>query len=232
MNKTIACLKWGSKYDSNYVNILYNMCKRHTSIPFEFVCFTDNAYGLDSKITIKSLPNVNLSGWWLKPYVFCKTNGLRGNILFLDLDIVIYENIDKLWNYNSSDFLIIRDFTRHMNPGWQRYNSSVFRFIADDYYWIWDNFINDHKQIVNKNHGDQDYLYSILKNKAKFWPDHWIQSYKWEMRDKNDVALVNGRRNFTCVKDPRIVDEGCIAVFHGDPNPHVVTDPWVINHWK
>jgi len=232
MDRTIACLKWGNKYSPHYVNVLYNMCRRHNSEYFNFICFTDNSDGLDKEIIIKSLPNSSLHGWWYKPFVFCKENNIKGTVLFLDLDVIVYDNIDKLWNYRKNDFLIIRDFTKHMNPAWDKFNSSVFRFEADNCYWIWEKFYKEKTQIMSKMHGDQDYLYSILKNNAFHWPDNWIQSYKWEMRDKHDIILIDGKRNFKDIKDPKLTEECSIAVFHGEPNPHEVKDPWVIKNWK
>lgn len=230
--KTVVCLKWGEKYSPEYVNVLYNMVNRHSGIEYDFVCLTDNAYGLDSRIVYKTLPKIGVQGWWMKPYVFSKDLGFEGDVLFFDLDLVIFGNIDKLWTYNPANFCIIRDFTRQMNPSWRKFNSSVFRFPANQYHWIWDEFEKDHRKIIPKNHGDQDYLYSILNQQARYWPDEWIQSYKWEMRDRNELGIVNGKRNFMNTRDPK-VDPNCfVAVFHGDPNPHECRDPWVIENWK
>ena len=231
-NKTIVCLKWGTKYPSHYVNVLYNMCRKHSTVPFNFICLTENSEGLYSDIIIKTLPRIPLQGWWYKPYVFSQDLQLKGDVLFLDLDLVIFDNIDKLWIYNPREFTIIRDFTRHMNPAWQKFNSSVFRFNAENNRWIWDHFIKNHKTIMTKNHGDQDYLYNILKDKAKHWPDDWIRSYKWEMRDKQDLSVINGKRSFAQDKPPRIESGSCIAVFHGEPNPADCRDSWVIENWK
>ena len=232
MKKTIVCLRWGDKYSPQYVNILYNMCKRHSTTSFDFICFTDDYHHLNKEIIVKPLPKIGLQGWWFKPWIFSKENGLTGDVLFLDLDLIVYDNIEKLWSCCPDDFVIIRDFTRHMNPAWKKFNSSVFRFNAEKYYWIWDDFRSDYKNIMNKNQGDQDYLYNILHDKTKFWPDSWIQSYKWEMREKSEVQLINGKRNFTSIKSPKLISECCIAVFHGDPNPDQVKDPWVIENWK
>lgn len=229
---TIVCLKWGTKYSPQYVNVLYNMCKRHCTVPFEFVCMTEDARDLSPNITVKPLPNIPLHGWWLKPWVFSKENNFQSDILFLDLDIVIHDNIDKLWTFSPNDFCIIRDFTRQQNPNWKKFNSSVFRFTPRECYLVWDTFYKDHQRITTKNHGDQDYLYTILQNQAKTWPDNWIRSYKWEMRDRNDVKFVNGKRNFVDIKEPTVIRDSCIAVFHGEPNPHDVKDPWVIKNWK
>ena len=232
MDKSIVCLKWGSKYSSQYVNVLYNMCKRHSTLPFNFVCLTDNPADLNSNIIVKTLPNLPIHGWWYKPYVFSKDLNLKGEVLFLDLDIIVHNNIDKLWSIYPNSFVIIRDFTRHMNPGWKKFNSSVFRFNVKNYNWVWEDFEKNFQKIISKTHGDQDYLYNILDKHGMFWPDDWIQSYKWEMRDKSDVSLIKGKRNFTSIKTPNLNPNCCIAVFHGEPNPHDVKDPWVIENWK
>lgn len=232
MNRNIVCLKWGDKYSSHYVNVLYNMCKRHSKESFNFICLTDNPSNLSKEITIKPLPKTNLHGWWLKPYVFSKENNFVGDVLFLDLDLIVYKDIEKFWTFCPYEFIIIRDFTRHMAPSWQRFNSSVFRFPVKDYYWIWEDFHSKYNNLLFKYHGDQDYLYSILNSKIRFWPDSWVQSYKWEMRDKNDLINVNGKRNFIDPKQPKLNPECSIAVFHGEPNPHEVKDPWVIENWK
>lgn len=229
---TIVCLKWGNKYQPHYVNTLYNMCKRHSKAPFNFVCFTENTTGISTDIITYPLPANSLHGWWLKPYVFSAEHQFKGQVLFLDLDLIVFDRIDKLWSHSTSDFMIIRDFTRHMNPSWQKFNSSVFKFVPENYTWIWEDFYKNHKLITSKMHGDQDYLFSILKTKAKTWPDNWIQSYKWEMRNKSDIRLIQGRRNFLNIAEPKVISDCCIAVFHGEPNPHEVKDPWVIKNWQ
>jgi hypothetical protein len=233
MTKSIVCLKWGDKYSPEYVNILYNMCKRHSSHNFNFICVTDNPKNLNSNIKIEILPNItDVKGWWFKPYVFSRNLNLTGHVLFFDLDLVIFQNFDKLWTCNDSEFYIIRDFIKTTNPKWNRFNSSVFKFVAEKYHWIWDDFEKNKINIIKKNHGDQDYLYTILKDKAKFWPDNWIQSYKWEMRDKNDLVSINKKRNFKSIKNPTINPHTCISVFHGEPNPHECLDPWVTENWR
>ena len=230
--KTIICVKWGDKYSPQYVNVLYNMCKRHSFIPFNFICLTDSANGLSPDIIIKPIPRINLHSWWYKLCIFNKELSLTGDILFLDLDLIVYDNIDKLWDYKKDQFVIIRDFTRHTNTNWKRFNSSVFRFSAENFNWIWDHFYSNHKTTIAKYRGDQDYLYEVLKDKASYWPDNWIQSYKWEMRSQSDIQVINGKRNFKNIKDPKLIKDCCIAVFHGEPNPHEIKDPWVIENWK
>ncbi|MEE1122464.1 MAG: glycosyltransferase, partial [Acinetobacter pseudolwoffii] len=42
----VICMKWGTKYGSEYVNRLYNMVKRHTTVDFQMVCLTDRTEGI------------------------------------------------------------------------------------------------------------------------------------------------------------------------------------------
>ena len=46
MSLNVICMKWGTKYSSEYVNKLYSMVARNLSVPFRFVCFTDDADGI------------------------------------------------------------------------------------------------------------------------------------------------------------------------------------------
>jgi hypothetical protein len=75
-------------------------------------------------------------------------------------------------------------------------------------------------------------LYANVKSQYNFWPDEWIQSYKWEMRGRPEMNRYNGKRNFVTPGDPVIKDDTAIAVFHGDPNPKDCIDSWCKEHWK
>ena len=57
---TVACMKWGDKYGPEYVNRLYNMVERNTTLPFKFICFTDNADGLLPEVSVRPLPDMPL----------------------------------------------------------------------------------------------------------------------------------------------------------------------------
>ena len=94
----VLCLKHGTKYGSEYVNRLYNMVKRNTTIDFEMVCLTEDSKDINEEITIRPLPPA-LAGWWCKPYMFSNDLQLNGTVLYLDLDVVIANNIDKLFTY-------------------------------------------------------------------------------------------------------------------------------------
>ena len=62
----ILCVKWGTKYSSEYVNKLYNMVlKNCNGQPFDFYCYTDNPSDLKSNIKTVNI-NSDLKDWWPK----------------------------------------------------------------------------------------------------------------------------------------------------------------------
>jgi hypothetical protein len=231
----IVCLKHGTKYSSEYVNVLYNMVKRHTTIPYEFVCFTDDTRDINPDIRTIPLKPIGVYGWWYKVIFFDKNFPLDGNILYFDLDVVINSNIDRLFLNQPDKFNIIRDFNRSLRNDWSRMNSSVFRLKTGSLSYVYDNFFKNHAMEMRRHHGDQDWIFAQVgknKNDWCFWPDEWIQSYKWEMRDRNDLDRINGIRNFKNQKEPKVLPKTCVAVFHGEPHPHQCNDKWVKENWK
>lgn len=207
------------------------MVQRNLTLPYEFVCFTDDKNGVDAHIRCEPLPNIKTQGWWYKPYFFSKDLPIKGTILFIDLDVVIFRNIDNLFTYSPKKFCIIRDFNRNTRTSWDRMNSSVFRLEVGQYDNHWQEFLKNTRLHTTKNRGDQDWMFRHIRDHV-FWPDEWIQSYKWEMRDKSKLQLINGKRNFSDIASPTVKKETSIAVFHGDPNPADCKDPWVQQHWK
>jgi hypothetical protein len=228
----VACLKWGDKYSADYVNKLYNMVDRNITIDYEFVCFTENTVGLNKNIKTYPLPKIRADGWWYKPMFVGADLPIKGTLLFLDLDVVVFKNIDKLFAYNPNRFCIIRDFNRSQRKDWNRMNSSVFRINIGAYDNIWQQFKQNPPAHMQRLRGDQDWMFKHITD-HQFWPDEWIMSYKWEMRDRRDLKLDPIRkRNFVIDAPPKINPDTCIAVFHGEPNPADANDSWVKEHWQ
>ena len=185
----VLCLKHGMKYSSDYVNKLYNMVKRNCTLDIEFVCLTEDDAGIYDNITILPLPK-GLVGWWCKPYVFSNELPLNGTVLYMDLDVVIAGNIDKLFTYSPGHWCTIRDFTRVQRSNWQRYNSSVVRFDTGSLDFVWEKYVQDPRKIQKQFFGDQDYLYDVTykQKRAMLYPDSWLLSWKWEVRKSKEFA--------------------------------------------
>ena len=232
-SRFICCLKYGNKYDASYVNKLYKMVQKNCTLDYEFVCFTENAKGINENIRVEPLPTLPVVGWWFKPMFFNPDLGLKGTLLFLDLDMIIFRNIDKLFTYKPGEFCVIRDFNRYLIKNYDKFNSSVFRLNTGQHDQVYKDFIKNPKNITRRYHGDQDWIRKSIQSHYQYWPDEWIQSYKWEMRGKPRFdRQPRGQRDFESIGEPKIKDATSIAVFHGDPNPHNCKDPWVIKNWS
>ena len=90
----VCCVKEGGKYDSDYVNTLYLMTKRNLTIPFDFICLTENPQNLLKQIKVINLAEKSIKGWWNKCLLF-KPGLLNGNCIYFDLDTIIVKNINE-----------------------------------------------------------------------------------------------------------------------------------------
>ena len=143
MSQYVVCLKHGSKYSAEYVNVLKKMTQRNLTVPHEFVCFTEDPKGIDPDIKILPLPTIQIKGWWFKTMLFNPNLQIQGTMLFIDLDVVIFKNIDRLFQHSPGTFMVCRDFNRCFQPNWQKMNSSVVRWNTGQHPQLYNNFIKD-----------------------------------------------------------------------------------------
>lgn len=229
---TVLCVRFGNKYGIHYVEKLRNMVARHISVPYQFVCLTDDPTPIKDVKLIVQKNSGYLKGWWHKVHMFDPHLPFKGRILYMDLDVVVCGNIDKLVTTYKHEFLGIRDFNRKFYKSWKNLNSSVLSWIHGTQTHIWDQFCNS-KQTAMKLHGDQDWIWKTSRDKLTFFPDSWIQSYKWEIRSKPELEIYQGKRKFRTINNNIQPDpQCCIAVFHGDPNPADVQDKFVVDNWQ
>ena len=239
----VVCLKWGTKYPAEYVNRLYRMVSAHLTIPFRFVCLTDSSEGITPGIETRPLEiDPAIKGWWYKLQLFRpQLHDLQGQVLFLDLDVVIVGSINELFTFEPGRFCIIRD----LQPG-KVYNSSVFRFDIGSRTGIWDGFQADKAAIMARMHGDQDWISEVVTD-AVTWPTEWVVSYKRQCsaraaRSYGLPGRLLRRYGFLVTKGEAVIPPGAkIVYFHGKPDPDDVADgpydmwkhaPWINKAWK
>jgi len=232
-------MKWGNKFPAEYVNRLYAMVSRNMKAKFRFVCFTENSMGIRPEVEIQNLPELELppgspERGWRKLTVFKKDfGGLTGKTLFLDLDVVIVENLDVFFSH-PGDFLIARD---NKNTKKMEGNSSVFRFEIGKYSQILSYFENNSEQVKRDVRHEQAYLSREVGKIAKleFWPDHWVPSFKY----KCCPSWIK-----SWFESPSIPKGARVILFHGLPNPpeaitghsgkwyrHIQPSPWIKDYW-
>jgi len=232
MPNHVICVKWGGKYSADYVNILKNMCDRHITIPYQFHCLTENPQGINENINIIPLPNLpGIKTWWSKLYMFAPELPIQGNILYFDLDVIIFRNIDQLFSYNPKKFMIIRDFNRCRIPDWKLSNSSCMRWEKGQLEYLWNEFMPNPSKVMQVNHGDQDWITKKARDDINWWPEEWIRSYKWEIIGYDNTKIIKDKK-YIFQNPPTVTEQNCVAVFHGKPDPHECADAFVVDHWR
>ena len=231
--RNVVCIKWGSKYSAEYVNKLHSMVERNLSLPHRFICLTDDSTGLNSEIETKLLLRKELKWSYTKFELFEKRlQDILGQILFLDLDVVINNSIDDLFLFEpDAEFVGIRDWDVDcINASCMRFTAGKHSYIVDNWFEAvesrftveeyFDPTLNDKKTLYHDLNsfppavyrGDQEWTTNQLKEhnvNIKYYPTNWLQSYKYGY-DMNSKVII----------------------FHGEPKPHEVKDVWVKENWK
>ena len=228
----ILCVRFGNKYSIAYVEKLRNMIDRNITVPYKLYCLTDDPTPINGVQLIIQKNAGYAKGWWHKVHMFDPSLPLSGRILYVDLDVVICNSINKLVQISGNTFMGIRDFNRKFHRDWKYLNSSVMSWVHGTQNHIYNQFIGN-PQAAMRMHGDQDWTWKCAKDRIKFWPENWIQSYKWEIRDRSELQVINGVRQFTTIRNDISVPNDCsICVFHGSPDPEIVQDKFVIDNWQ
>lgn len=254
----ILCMKWGTKYGSAYVNRLYNMVNKNLTLPFTMVCLTDDNQGIDPNVLCFDIPPLDLPagsperGWNKLSTFEPDLYGLQGQALFLDLDVVITDNIDcffthqpkrplikklkhKLTGQPKHDFMVIHDWKK---PWRITGNTSVYRFEIGSFPDVLTYFRQNFDQIRQDFRNEQAFLCHFLKKNyhtLNYWPDSWCKSYKYHCLKKIPFAFWQA---------PQKPDDVKIIIFHGEINPpdaikggggkwyrYVLPAPWLKDYW-
>jgi hypothetical protein len=224
----------GDKYDNIYVEKLHRAVRRNMREPCLFTVLQDGKqYDIQDPL-FRSIPIEHMPGthpnnlWWYKMQAFRSDVAIDGQNMVLDIDLVIVNSIDKMWDYLSEDFVIIQDFNRHWYPNYHRSNSSVFKFTGRKAAIIWQEWNRSPADFMRKYRGDQDWFDGEMAV-MKRWPDSWVMSWKWEVFKGGMISAHSNRYS----SDRTILHKDCaILAFHGKPDPHEVDDPVIIHHWN
>lgn len=251
MTRTVLCIKWGIKYDHDYVNRLYGSVCRHLNGPFRFVCLTDNADQIDAGVEVLPLPVTPFDEaefdsrrggeTWRKVGLFQPgLAGLRDDTLFLDLDVVITGPLDQFFEYQPGSFCVIQDWLerrRRWMPGRDGRvgNTSVFRFNPAKHCVAYERFAANQLRELNSFRIEQQYISDALDHDMYFWPSEWVRSFKRSCRPYFPL------NHFVTPYQPPGMS---VLAFHGYPLPDQAINgyqaglikstlpaPWLADHW-
>ncbi len=206
----VCVLKSGGEYDEKYVHNLRAMVKRHSTVPYEFYCYAD--IELKDKTIKKIQLQNNLPGWWSKIELF--RHLFDGKyVVYLDLDTLICDNIDKLLKPCES-FAMLEGFKS------KRPASGIMTW-KGDYSFVLEELLKDPETLMYKKDGlkmDQRFIAKVLTARGII-PEP-IQARVQVCSFKNDI------------KETKKINGFDIVCFHGVPRPHQSDHKLVKEHWR
>lgn len=242
--QTIVCMKWGKRYPADFANRLHSMIKRNTARPTRLVCYTDDMNGLDPEIEGRVLPPIVIPERithkpWRKVSLWAPTlPGLEGDVLFMDLDLVVTGSLDAFFDYEpEKTFCVIENWTQ-MGSGIG--NTSVYRFRVGAHSYLYDNLQSDADAILARFPNSQTYISKNIKEKT-FWPAEWCESFKhtlmprWPLNFFQTTPLPAATKvvAFTGKPDPDEARDGhWEAPWYKKTYKHVRPTPWIAEHWR
>lgn len=211
-------MKWGNKYDNDgYLQKLYNGIKRNFKNKFKFFCITDKV-GESTDDFIYIPLNCKFDGWMKKSYLFSDevSKYLSKRICFIDLDMLVYNDITMLSEYDG-DFCLMNTNDITCENSKDGYNSSIILWRNGFGKQIY-NFMNAYykhitKLIIRFDH----YLEYIMKN-SEFIQDVFkglVLDYNTYCKDKEELPLNGG-----------------IVAFPRYPKPHQCNENWLKKYWN
>jgi len=253
----VCCIKWGTKFGPEYVNVLRRAVAEHLSMPHRFVCLTDAPEGLDPEVTATPFPDFGLPrerwrrGSWPKVALFAEG-------VFADDEIVLYLDIDVMVTGALDDFirLVIEKpgfhTLREWNPALLKLLPLALRPVRGSqgsvYVWrakmqrhIFDAFRNNVDHVLENYWSDRFFLPTIAVS-PQYLPYDLCASFKRHCVWYWPLSIV--------LRRPKQPAWGRVLVFHGAPSPRdVMTDdpnrrwggkrkfgygpvPWVIDYWR
>jgi hypothetical protein len=169
--------------------------------------------------------------WWYKMQLF-NTNHYAGPLLYFDLDTVIVNNIDWIWQSPTAYFWAVKDFKYLWRPDYVGPNSSIMWWDTPRYQQVWSDFVQqDLATVVQRYRGDQDYIsVMIAQDQRRFFDPDRVQSWRWQCLDGG--YDFNKKRHLTPGSGTAFADDVSVVIFHGNPKPAKIVDQLVIAHWQ
>lgn len=249
------CIKWGNKYTSDYVNNLHGMVKRNYTKRFKFICYTDEPEGIDKGITVRPIPDVkplHPKYWFgrenccwdrakflmLNSHIWLKT---KGPFCYLDLDIIIQNNIDEIESLAKSPHMLYSNWEnpevltdrRFIDIRGSLYNSSVMMWCTDQGEKIY-NDVMKHKDVVFKTfYKGTDNYYPYREHDVvgddywSFLPSDWVYSYNRGKQYPDDLTKNLYRENAKfCLFNVDLLGKKTSGV-----KPHELKNYNLLIHW-
>jgi len=202
---------------------------RNVVRPTRFIAFTDDPAGLDDGVEPRPIPPIKLpptglgGSPWRKLALWSRDLGVEGDVLFMDLDVVVVGPLDDFFDYHPGKLAIIRDWGSK-DCG----NSSVMRFPAGGAPHLVDRFERAPLEMRRLYSNEQVFLSRESGLPTVYWPADWCPSFK---------AMMMPHFPLNFFRDVTIPEGARAVVFTGHPRPHEAAEgrwpaPWYKKPYK
>ena len=249
----ICTVYFEGKYTPDYVEKLYNSLKRNCTLPFEFICYSDNPNVKADKVI--PLPNpkyTDIKKHWHKITFFSPMFAGQepgDDMIIMDIDQVIVGNVDhiigrpvgenellsykKWWGFTSDWLPLNGGFYKFKSGG--KCKNLWDKFRENPEYWQLKYFKS---MVVHyKYFGEQNFVYNRLKDfdiKLLTVPGQHVCKITSDKRQNMEVSLEYMKKYNT---DYMILDKPHpnIRIVHF-ANPHTTIHEsgfdWIKDYWK
>tara|TARA_B100000614_G_scaffold75950_1_gene67827 strand:- start:1538 stop:2596 length:1059 start_codon:yes stop_codon:yes gene_type:complete len=247
----ICTLYFEGKYTPDYVEKLYNSLKRNCTIPFEFICYSDNP-NVKADVVIPLVKHSNIKLHWYKLSYFSPlfaNQNPNDEIIIMDIDQIIVGNVDDMIGYPVGDNELVSynkwwggkpTYNLKLNGGFYKFKSGHLKKIWDDFILAPEDWQLDwyNRGVVHyKYYGEQNYVNHKCKEhniKLTLMPAEWV--CKLTNNEKEDIEnQLKYMKKFN--KDYMILDKPIddLKVVHF-ANPHANIHnskyDWIKDYWK
>ncbi len=245
----ICTLYFKGKYTPDYVEKLYNGLKRHCTLPFEFICYSDNP-NVKADVIIPLPKYSEIKYHWHKLTFFSPLFAYQkpgDEIIIMDIDQIIVSNIDDMIGWPVADNEIItynKWWGKRQTP---KIQGGFIKFKSGTSTVIWDSFIKavEYWQLFYYNNNIVHYKYfgeqNFIKDRANknnititLMNPEWLGVYGSDKK-QNDINhrryIEDGFGDYMILDKPNPK----IKIVHF-ANPlttiHHCKDDWIKDYWK
>ena len=228
---TIACWKWTRiktghqlpsvvDYGANHVRVMESMLKRHVTVPYRFVCITDDPTDLECE-TIPLWETYEAGGCYhrLKAFSPDIQDLLGERFCWIDLDAVIVNNIDHILTVDA-DFAIHR--YAYTNCSMQHYNGGLVVMSAGKRAKVWETFDPKESPLLMKNMN----LKKKLIGSDQAWISHVLK------HGERTFGPNDGVYEAKVIESKPLPGNACIVMFSGPRDPSTSELPWIKEHYR
>lgn len=233
MRVAVACVKWGTRFGPDYVNVLSRAVAEHLPSPHRFVCLSNQPEGIDPAVETMPMPEFGVPeaewtkrGCWPKVALFAP--GVFADdeiVLYLDLDVLVVGNLGPFvecvraepafYTLREWNPLLLRALPLAVRPD-RGSQGSVYVWRAGEQRHVFADFTRRVEEVRANFWSDRFYLPKIATN-PRYLPYDWCLSFKNHCLSPWPLNLVR--------PEARLPQGARIIVFHGKPRPMDVMGP-------